>query len=256
MLRLILLFFICILTVFSTLACDEISAKNALKNMSWLTEDYPPFNYPDESDKIVGIFTEVLFMVYQKLGVELTYDNIAVVPWARLYHNMKVNPHVAAYSMVTTPQRLNSFTLVPLPILTRTSIMVLNKELERIQGMKHEDLTIAVVREDIGHHLLKSHGFPAKQVKTTSAASMLKMLAYKRVDAIAYAEEVAFFQLKKLGLNKGSLVPLIVLDDQSFANYVFHKDTPACLVNLFKKAIAELNQSGALDLIQDKYFQR
>jgi len=244
------------LTVFPSLACDEISAKNALKNIHWLTEDYPPFNYSDESDKIVGIFTDVLFMVYHKLGIELTYENIAIVPWARLYHTMERNPNFAAYSMVTTPQRENSFTLVSLPIFIKTSIMVLKKQRKRIQGMNHEDLTIAVVREDIGHHLLKNHGFPATQVKTTSASSMLKMLAYKRVDAIAYAEEVAFFQLKKLGLNKESIVPLIVLDDQSFANYIFHKDASTCLVNLFRKTISELHESGSLDLIQDKYFQR
>lgn len=255
MLRLVLLCFSCLLTVFSTVACDEKSAKKALQNISWLTEDYPPFNYSDESDKVVGIFTDVLFMVYHKLGIKLNDEKITIVPWARLYRTMEVNPHYAAYSMVNTPHRQNSFILVPLPILTKTSIMVLKKELKRIQEMKHEDLTIAVVREDIGHHLLKSHGFPATQVETTSALSMLKMLAYDRVDAIAYAEEVAFFQLKKLGLGKGSVIPLIVLDDQSFTNYVFHKDTPTCLIDLFSKTIAQLHQSGALGLIQDKYLQ-
>lgn len=253
MLRLILLCFLYLLTAFSTLACDEILTKNALKNLSWLTEDYPPFNYLDESEKLVGIFTEVLFSVYDKLGVELSYENITIVPWARLYRTMEVNPHFAAFSMVSTQNRQNSFILVPLPILTKTSVMVLKSELKRIKAMKHEELTIAVVREDIGHHLLNNHGFPAKQVETTSASSMLKMLAYNRVDAIAYAEDVAFFQLKKLGLNKGSIVPLIVLDDQSFANYVFHQDTPTCLVKLFSETITELHQSGALRSIQDKY---
>jgi len=245
-----------VLTVFSTQACDDISTKNALKEIIWLTEDYPPFNYSDESDKIVGIFTDVLFKVYHKLGIKLTYEKITIVPWARLYHTMEINPHYAAYSMVNTPHRQNAFILVPLPILTKTSIMVLEKELKRIQKMKYEDLTIAVVREDIGHHLLNSNGFPATQVETTSASSMLKMLAYNRVDAIAYAEDVAFFQLKKLGLNKGSIVPLIVLDDKSFANYVFHKDTSTCLVNLFSKTIAELHHSGDLELVQDKYLQQ
>jgi polar amino acid transport system substrate-binding protein len=244
-----------IFTTFSTLACDDMSARKALKDISWLTEDYPPFNYSDESGKKVGIFTEVLFMVYQKLGIEFNDENITVVPWARLYRTMEVNPRFAAYSMVNTPQRQNAFILVPLPILTKNSIMVLKKELKRIQGMQHEDLTIAVVREDIGHHLLNSHGFPAKQIETTSASSMLKMLAHERVDAIAYAEEVAFFQLKKLGLNKGSIVPIIVLDDQSLTNYVFHKDTPTCVVNLFRKAVAELEQSGELELTKNKYLR-
>jgi polar amino acid transport system substrate-binding protein len=196
LLRLISLYFSCILTVFSTHACDDISAKNALKEIIWLTEDYPPFNYSDESDKIVGIFTDVLFKVYHKLGIKLTYEKITIVPWARLYRTVEVDPHYAAYSMVNTPHRQSSFILVPLPIITKTSIMVLKKELKRIQKMNYEDLTIAVVREDIGHQLLNSHGFPATQIETTSASGMLKMLAYNRVDAIAYVEDVAFFQLK------------------------------------------------------------
>ncbi len=253
MIRFISLCLLCFTTTFSSLACDPSSTKAALKNISWLAEDYPPFNYPDESGKVIGIFTDVLYLVYNKLEIELSDENIAIVPWARLYRTMQVSPDFAAYSMTSTVQRHSTFSLVPLPILAKTSIMVLKKELKRIQVMKHEDLVIAVVREDIGQHLLDNYNFPATQVETTSASNMLKMLAYERVDAIAYAEEVAFFQSRKLGFDKGSIVPLLVLDDQSLSNYVFHKDTPTCVVKLFSDTITELHQSGALTLIYKKY---
>ncbi len=84
---------------------------------------------------------------------------------------------------------------------------------------------------------------------------MLKMLMHQRVDAVAYAEDVVYFQYKKLGLTRGTLSPIYVLEDKSLASYAFHKNTPICITDLFAKTINLLHQRGELSQIKDKYIQ-
>ena len=82
---------------------------------------------------------------------------------------------------------------------------------------------------------------------------MLKMLTFNRVDAVAYAEDVAHFQFKKLGIKEHTLTPIYVLDDKAFTNFVFHRNTPLCVVKLFSDTVEKLHQKGVVQQIWDRY---
>jgi len=250
------IFFLLLLISVRTFGCEQSFAKDLLASYQWVTEDYPPYNYIDEEGNLTGIFTDVLIKVYAELNVTLDKENIAIIPWARLYRTLENDDKYAGYSMVNTPERELKFKLVPLPIITKTSIMVISDLQERLAAVNINDLIIAVVRKDIGHQLLKEKNIKAKQVETTSAFSMLKMLTHKRVDAIAYAEDVAYFQYNKLGLNKNSLVPIYILDDKAFSNYIFHRNTPQCIIDLFTETIEKLHQRGELVSVWKKYLNK
>lgn len=247
------LIFIFLISSIPVQACNEHDAKLILSKYQWLTEDYPPFNYQSESGELIGIVTDILYLVYNELDIEFPKQHIALVPWARLYHNLENYPQYAGFSMVNTPERKKKFKLVAVPLPTKTSIMVMADKKSLLENKPQKELTIAVVRQDIGQHLLNIHNIPAKQEVTTSANSMLKMLISNRVDAIAYGEEVAVFKFNNLDIKKGNIVPIYLLDGNSFNNYVFHKDTPACVINLFTKALEVLNNKGELIKISSKY---
>lgn len=234
---------------------DESVAKLLLAKLEWQTEDYPPYNYLNSSNELVGIFPEALTLIYTKLGINLNIKNIAVVPWARLIHSMKRYPEYAAFSMISTVERSQKYKLVPLPVVTKVSIMVLNKNHNATINKNLDELNIAVVRGDIGQDLLNSQKILAQQTETTSAFSMLEMLIYQRVDAIAYSEDVAYFQLEKLGLQNSEITPIYSLNDKSFVNFVFHKNTPNYVINLFEEAIGKLDEEGRLMPIWQKYFK-
>lgn len=236
----------------------ECSAKQELQKLvdyHWLTEDYPPYNFMDDNGAIVGIFPDTLAEIYQELNIPLKQNSIEVVPWARLYHIMEHDMNSAAFSMVKTPERDRKFMLVALPNRTRVSIMVLEKNYQRFLKTPLSKLTIAVVRDDIGQQLLISQRIEALQKETTSALSMINMLVYGRVDAIAYAEEVTYYQDKKLGFAHDKIVPLLNLDNQSQNSFVFHKQTSQCLKTLFTSAIERLETKGKLAHIWRKYTQ-
>jgi polar amino acid transport system substrate-binding protein len=237
----------------SPFACTESKSKLFLSKLHWVTEDYPPYNYLDESGHLVGAVPDILAMIYSELSIKKSGNNIMILPWARLLMYMDHYPEYAAFSMVTTPERANQFKLVSLPITTKISIMVLKSNIDILQDKSFHELTIAVVRGDIGQQLLNRQKNPAKQVETISASSLLEMLLRKRVDAIAYSEDVTYYHLKKLGVKTNTIIPVSVLKDDSDVNFVFHKDTSNCVIDVFTKQLATLNQKGKLKPILKKY---
>jgi len=237
-------------------ACELSVDKAYLAEYKWLTEDYPPYNYTDESGVVVGIFSDVLVSVYEELEIKFDRNNISIVPWARLYHAIQNDIGFAGFSMANNPEREKLFTLVPLPIVTKTSIMALSEKKPQLLKVSVNDLTIAVVRQDVGQLRLNKANIVARQIETISAFSMLKMLIHKRVDAIAYAEDVAHFQYNQLELTEDLLVPLYVLDDKSLASYAFSKKTPLCITDLFAKTINKLHLRGDIQSIKDKYITK
>jgi len=234
-------------------ACTNEDALKLLANYQWITEDYPPYNFKDQQGNITGIFPDVLAKIYQELSIPFVQNNVAVVPWARLYYTMENDRSSAAFSMVKTAERDKLFMLIPLPNKTKVSIMVLAKNLSKFKTKPLSELEIAVVREDIGQQLLNTRKILAKQKETTSALSMINMLIHERVDAIAYAEEVAYFQDKKLGLEHDEIVPMYNLENQSQNAFVFHKDTPTCVSDTFYQVIDSLEEQGKLEFIWAKY---
>ena len=235
-------------------ADENQAAKDQLASYKWLAEDYPPYNYIDESGRLTGIFTDLLLRVYDELELKLSVDDIQVVPWAQLYYKLENHSGFAGFSMVNTVEREKEFKLINAPIFTKISIMVLNEKQKELKSTPHEELTIAVVREDIGKQLLDTRGIKAKQVVTNSASNMLKLLLHNRVDAIAYEEEVALFQMKKLGLQIKGIMPIYFLDE-SYSAFTFHKDTPERVIKLFSEALERLHERGEIEKIRKKYLQ-
>jgi polar amino acid transport system substrate-binding protein len=239
-----------------SISCDEDAAKLFLAKIKWQTEDYPPYNYQNKLGDLVGVFPDILALTYTRLGINIKLNEIPVIPWARLIKNVAYYPDYAAFSMVTTAERRKSYKLVPLPFMTKISVMALNSRFKNLNKMTKEELNklvIAVVRGDIGQLLLKKNAISAQQVETTSALSMLKMLQHQRVNAIAYSEVVAHFQFQTLDFNEGKVVSIFSLNKGSLINFAFHKETPTCVTSLFEKTIATLDKEGKLTPIWQKH---
>jgi polar amino acid transport system substrate-binding protein len=242
----------------AAISCDEKVAKAFLANVHWQAEDYPPYNYLDNSGHLVGIFSDILVLIYKDLGIDIKINDIPVVPWARVLKNIGRYPDHAAFSMVTTREREKQYKLVALPFITKISIMALSSRFnngKKVEKASLNKLHIGVVRGDIGQSLLNSHKILAVQVKTISAISMLKMLLHERVDAIAYSEDVASFQFDKFDHRKDKIIPIYSLDETSFTNFVFHKSTSSCVTSLFEKTITTLNEEGQLTPVWEKYLK-
>jgi ABC-type amino acid transport substrate-binding protein len=131
--------------------------------------------------------------------------------------------------------------------------MVLNENKDILAKQKLEDLIYSVVRQDIGEYLLDEIGTIKNKQQTTTAQSMLYMLIHNRVNAIAYSELVANFQMNKLGFTNKKLVPIYTLSDKLKTAFIFHKDTPTCVTDLFSQTISSLDEKGEIARIVKKH---
>jgi len=247
---------LCCLSISQSFACDNKQARIILNNLQWLTEDYPPYNFINQDQQLVGTSTDILLAIFKALGLDKSHHDINVIPWARLYYQMEDSAKYAAFSMLSTPERERNFVLVPMPQNERVSILVLKERLGELLKKTYQEISVAVVREDIGHQLIESNNLPVKQVVTTSAKNMLKMLSSKRVDAVAYSESVVYYQFDKYGDSNQQIVPLLVLDEEAHTNFVFHQEMDKCVVELFKNTLAKLNQQNQITPIYKKYVTR
>ena len=236
-----------------SLECDVPQAKKILTDYQWYTEDYPPYNYMNKQDKLVGIFPDALKLIYKELNLEIDFDEVLIVPWARLFYTLETSSQHAAFSMFETPERIKKFQLVSLPIVTQISVMILAENKDILMKKPISELTFAVVRQDIGEHLITNTLNATKIVATNSATSMIKMLVYQRVEAIAYSELVANFQLSRLGFTNTKLTSIYDAHENYTTAFVFHHSTPVCITELFSQAITSLDKRGELSKIFNKY---
>ena len=247
--------FLCLFFLTSThsVACNVQQAKEILANYQWYSEDYPPYNYQNKDGRLVGIFPEILELIYKEFNLDMNLNDVMIVPWARLFHTLETSPVHAAFSMVKSPERNKKFTLISLPIMSKVSIIALEENKNILDHKSIEKLSYAVVRQDIGEHLLDAKFNVKNKVVTTSANSMLSMLLYHRVEAIAYSELVAQFQLSHFGLEDIKLTSIYTFNDVFESAFVFHKDTPKCFSTLFSQTISLLDEKGEINRIMQKY---
>ncbi|PCH97210.1 MAG: hypothetical protein COB83_02865 [Gammaproteobacteria bacterium] len=233
--------------------CNEPQAKKILTNYQWYTEDYPPYNYKNKQGALVGIFPDTLKLIYKELNLSINIDEALIVPWARLFYTLETSTKHAAFSMYETPERMKTFQLISLPIVTQVSVMVLAENQDILTKKPLSELTFAVVRQDIGEHLITKTLGVTNKVATNSATSMINMLIYKRVEAIAYSSLVVNFQLSRLGLTDKKLISIYKAHDRFKTSFIFHKNTPACVTQLFTQTISSLDEKGELTKIFKKY---
>ena len=83
------LFIILFLSLNINIYAQEGNLKNeALTNINFMTEDYPPFNYFYDG-KVSGFGVDIIVQVFNELKVDKNEKNIRILPWARGYRNVQ-----------------------------------------------------------------------------------------------------------------------------------------------------------------------
>lgn len=245
------------------LSCAEAPAQTLaeavqqIENMQWMTEQYPPFNYKDEQDgQLKGITVDILMEMFHKIGVKLTRDDLKILPWARSYNILLEKPGTALFSTTYTIERLQHFKFVGPIIPTQVSIIAAKSkglEIASVEAMNR--LKIGVVRDDIGDQLIRAQGVKDQAIHPNhSAFNMVQMLDKNRLDAIAYAEDIAKHQFLQAGMDPKDYESVYVLQ-KSHMGYSFHKSTDPRILEPLRKALDELRADGTVDKIYARYLK-
>ena len=232
-----------------------VEIRKQIEEIFWMTEQYPPFNYIDDSDgQLKGITVDILMEMFAKVGVTLGREDLKVLPWARSINDLIHRPNTALFSTTYTVERLQLFKFVG-PIVP-TQVSIIAKKSRGLQVRSKEDmekLRIGVIRDDIGDELVRSMGVGDSAIQQrNSAYNMVHMLDQDRLDAIAYAEDIAQHQFVLAKIDPAAYETVFVLQ-KSHMGYAFHKDTDPRVLEPLRKALDELRANGTVERIRLRY---
>ncbi|ETR74659.1 MAG: amino acid ABC transporter periplasmic protein [Candidatus Magnetoglobus multicellularis str. Araruama] len=90
------------------LLLNPLHAEMTPGDISYYTEEYPPYNFSDNG-MATGFATEILLKMFEKLNVNKTAKDIRVVPWARGFNDIQKKKNVCLYTMTRTDERVKKY---------------------------------------------------------------------------------------------------------------------------------------------------
>ena len=234
---------------------DPGQVKLQIKNLNWITEEYPPFNYLDpNTGKTTGFSVELLLQIFAKIGIPSPDLDVTINPWARGYHKVMNEPGTALFTTVYTEDRLQKMKFIG-PIAPNIIAVIAPKSSQLSINSAEElnRLKIGVVREDIGEQLLLKQGVNSASLdRLNSGLSMVKKLASGRIDAVGYAHATTLLLFRTAQINPDDFEIIHVLK-YSAMGYTFHNSTDTKILETISQALAELSMDGTLAALQTKY---
>ncbi|BDX08431.1 substrate-binding periplasmic protein [Planctobacterium marinum] len=222
----------------------------AVKNVLWLTEDYPPFHYLEGNNK-KGIAIDILNEIFRRNGVPFRSDKQTYVfPWARAVKEITNNTNAALLTMAYTQERDALFALSEPLFKEQIALISLADSTLTFKHINEiEDYVVGVVRDDIGERLLKDMGPDELHlVHVLSSKELVQMLIKKRVDAIAYSVDIIRYQLQQLSeVQQGLKIHMTLAELPT--SIAFNKQVEPSLLRSINGAINTLKHDGTIERI-------
>lgn len=244
-----------LLLIMFCLSCATTVFAQSADDLTYMTEQYPPFNFSENSEAS-GINVDLLIKMFEQMGVNKTRADIQVIPWAKGYEAVKTTPGSVLFGMSRTEAREPLFKWVG-PI-SPSRIGLIAKKSDGIKINSYSDLTnykIGAVRDDIGEQLLLQNGVPTSAIDASSTMEAnIKKLDRGRINLWSYNETVAGYAFKAAGLNSADYETVFILNE-GYQSYAFHKGTDDALIQKFQAALDAVKASGELQKILSKFGQ-
>ncbi|KLN64538.1 MULTISPECIES: substrate-binding periplasmic protein [Vibrio] len=221
----------------------QVSHSVELNELSYLTEQYPPYNF-DQGEGVEGIAIDVLRSASEQAKSQVKLESIQVQPWPRAYRSALIKPDTVLFSTTRTQLREHIFQWAG-PI-SKTRIVVLAKKSRNItvsQPMALAQYRIGVIRDDVGEQLLLELGVPRdSMVESSVPETLANQFVKDRIDLWAYEENVAKWWLKRGGYNTDEYEAVYVLSEGDLY-FAFNLETNSDLVQQLQQGIDTIKQT-------------
>ncbi|SFC58052.1 substrate-binding periplasmic protein [Pseudoalteromonas denitrificans] len=245
-LRIILISLISIYSLFSTFPNSFASTEHAVKNNSILvvTEPWPPFNYINKNNQVVGISTKVLKKVMKEAGFDY---QIKVYGWNRAYNLSKNNKNTLIYTIFKIDSREPDFQWI-CPLISTQGVSIYSlKNRNDIKINKLEDLKsyhLGAVGSGVTYDYLISQGFETNiniDIATDELANIRKLFK-GRVDLIIQEEEPLALRMQQVGLpiSKLKKVFSILSNEERQTCMAMSLDTPKSTILKLQNALNKI----------------
>ncbi|MBL0456220.1 transporter substrate-binding domain-containing protein [Aeromonas enteropelogenes] len=230
-----------------------IQASPELAKLHYMTEEYKPYNYTDESGKPAGFAVELLQQVWQKTGT--TPQPITVMPWARGYYLLTQKPNAVLFSTARTQARDPLFKWA-CPI-GYAEIVLVGLTSRNIAINKLEDarvFNIGAVRADVGEQLLLNNGFDESRLMVANRLPQaLKMLTSGRVDLVSTNKTTMEQLILEQKLDHARFKVRWILSSEQFC-FAFSHPVNDESVKEFQTGLTQVLASSEFQQLYGKYF--
>ncbi|KPQ20453.1 MULTISPECIES: substrate-binding periplasmic protein [unclassified Halomonas] len=228
-----------LLCFFAPLALAN-GAPAALTSLTFVTEEYPPYNYLDEqTGQLKGRAVTLLETMFEHAGSPFKRRDILYYPWVRGYELAQSEPNTVLFSTTRTPSRESHFNWIGPIARDRVVLLAWQDEVARLTSLDdaiRQQLSVAIIREDIGAHALSEAGYPAELLRPAiDNRSALHMLQRGRVDLWAYSAEVARWIASQEGLDAKQLNAVHTLSESDLY-FAINPATDQALVDRLQQA--------------------
>ncbi len=225
----------------------KVSQAASLEDALILTEDYRPYNYRNKQGMLSGVAVELLKKAFKVAGLTLNHNNIRVQPWPRSYRQAKTGKNILLFSVFRVPFREKLFKWAG-PIL-QSEVVLLAKKSRAISVSQVEDLdnySIGGILEDIGYQLVhRMPNFQGSFISSPDPNSLVKMLAFERIDLLAYDQLSAKLVFEKNNLNPKDYEAIYTLT-QVPLYFAFSRHTDQKIVDQLQTAINTIKSINSL----------
>ncbi len=217
------------------------------------TENYPPYNYLNEKDEVVGLATEKVRQVMEETDLE--YD-IRLVPWTRAEHYVTTQNNALIYSMTRTPKREDRFEwLVPLA-RSNFYLFVRTGETRSVNAasLKSGMFTGTCVSNDLGCELFRWTDMPAGNIIPVSSTETadFRMVIAERAD-IYISDLMVNDRLRKSeGFDPALTKPVMRLSGKAGFYLAGNKAVSDTISEPIREAYKRLMVSGSYSLAEAK----
>ncbi len=230
----------------------------SLKKISFMTENYPPYNYQQDF-VLKGISVDLIIATMKKFNPDFSKNKIKLLPWARGYKIVQEEKNSCLFSTTRTKARERLFKWVG-PISPALIVLIAKKErnikISSIDNLKK--YRIGTIINDVGEQLLIAKGLSLKTFDRVSGVgsilSSIKKLNSNRIDLFAYDSNVFKWEIKQINLNPADYEIVYVLK-KGWYYYAFNKNTPDETIYQIQKNLDKLKKDGTYQKILDKYLK-
>jgi len=230
-----------------------------INTLSYVTEQYPPYNYT-QNNITKGIAIDILVEASSQIQSPIDINNIKVQPWATAYRSALITPDTVLFSTTRTQLREHIFQWAG-PI-SQTKIVVLGRKDRNftINGpLTLAQYRIGVIRDDVGEQLLVELGVPRESmIESTVPQKLVHQFISGELDLWAYEENVAKWWLKESGQSPDDYESVFTLSEGDLY-FAFNLGTDRALVRKLQEGINQLklkiddNGKSRYQVILDKY---
>ncbi|WCE32418.1 substrate-binding periplasmic protein [Vibrio sp. SCSIO 43137] len=215
--------------------------------LTFYTEESPPFQVAGNSQRMSGISVEILELALNETPYTANYK---ILPWARAIDQLEKTPNSFLFSMIRTPQRENQYIWVGKLFAIEIHLWALKKNPHiSISDVKDfQRYSIGALYKNIEHDYFRSIGLEDNLDLGYSPLKLTQKLFRNRVDIIPSNEHILKYQLTNEPSLKNykfsELERLITIEEISGEAYlVTNKKTPAAMVLQLRAALKKVRQT-------------